>query len=85
MDTASLGLVIASIWFAGASILDLIDKLRQESGLAVLLIAHDLRVVRRVADRAIVLHNAAALRRYATRPSHPLSLAGSPIQIRMTL
>lgn len=40
-----------------ASILDLIDELRQESGLAVLLIAHDLRVVRRVADRAVVLHD----------------------------
>lgn len=39
-----------------ASILDLIDELRRENGLAVLLIAHDLRVVRRVADRAIVLH-----------------------------
>ena len=39
-----------------ASVLDLIDELRRESGMAVLLIAHDLRVVRRVADRAIVLH-----------------------------
>ena len=39
-----------------ASILDLIDELRYESGLATLLIAHDLRVVRRVADRVIVLH-----------------------------
>ena len=40
-----------------ASILDLIDELRRDNGLAVLLIAHDLRVVRRVADRAIVLHD----------------------------
>lgn len=39
-----------------ASILDLIDELRHSSGLAVLLIAHDLRVVRRVADSAIVMH-----------------------------
>ena len=40
-----------------ASILDLIDELRRDNGLAVLLIAHDLRVVLRVADRAIVLHD----------------------------
>ncbi|MEM9563304.1 MAG: ABC transporter ATP-binding protein [Actinomycetota bacterium] len=39
-----------------ASILDLIDSLRAGTGMAVLLIAHDLRVVRRVADRAVVLH-----------------------------
>ena len=40
-----------------ASILDLIDDLRADSGMAVLLIAHDLRVVRRIADRAVVLHD----------------------------
>ena len=38
-----------------ASILDLIDELRREWGLSVLLIAHDLRVVRRIADRVIML------------------------------
>lgn len=40
-----------------APILDLIDVLRHDNGLGVLLIAHDPRVVRRVADRAIVLHD----------------------------
>ena len=40
-----------------ASILDLINELKRESHLAVLLIAHDLRVVRRIADRMTVLHN----------------------------
>lgn len=44
-----------------AAILDLVDELRYESGLATLLIAHDLRVVRRVADRAIVLHEGVVL------------------------
>ncbi len=39
-----------------ASILELIDQLKRESHLAVLLIAHDLRVVRRIADRVSVLH-----------------------------
>ncbi len=40
-----------------ASILDLLDELKRESRLAVLLIAHDLRVVRRIADHVTVLHN----------------------------
>ena len=40
-----------------ASVLDLIDELRRETGMAVLLIAHDLRVVRRIANRAVVLHD----------------------------
>lgn len=40
-----------------ASILELIDQLKRESHLAVLLIAHDLRVVRRIADRVSVLHD----------------------------
>ena len=38
-----------------ASTLDLIDELRRDRGLSVLLIAHDMRVVRRIADRVIVL------------------------------
>lgn len=40
-----------------ASILELIDQLKRESHLAVLLIAHYLRVVRRIADRVSVLHD----------------------------
>lgn len=40
-----------------ASVLELIDDLRRDEDMAVLLIAHDLRVVRKIADRAIVLHN----------------------------
>lgn len=40
-----------------ATVLDLIDQLRRETGMAVLLIAHDLRVVRRIAHRAAVLHH----------------------------
>ncbi len=44
-----------------ASILDLIDELKRESHLAVLLIAHDLRVVRRIADRVTVLHDGRVL------------------------
>ena len=40
-----------------AAVLDLIDELRHDGDMAVLLITHDLRVVRRVADRVLVLHN----------------------------
>lgn len=40
-----------------AAVLDLIDELRRDGDMAVLLITHDLRVVRRVADRVLVLHN----------------------------
>ena len=48
-----------------ASILDLIDELKRESHLAVLLIAHDLRVVRRIADRVTVLHEGSVVERGA--------------------
>ena len=40
-----------------AAVLDLIDELRRDGDMAVLLITHDLRVVRRVADRVLVLHS----------------------------
>jgi peptide/nickel transport system ATP-binding protein len=40
-----------------AAVLDLIDELRRDGDMAVLLITHDLRVVRRVADRVLVLHD----------------------------
>ena len=48
-----------------ASILDLIDELKRKSQLAVLLIAHDLRVVRRIADRVTVLHDGSVVERGA--------------------
>ena len=40
-----------------ATVLDLIDQLQRDSGMAVRLIAHDLVVVRRIAHRAAVLHH----------------------------
>lgn len=48
--TASLDATVA------AQVLDLMDRLRRERGLALLLITHDLGVVARHADRAIVLY-----------------------------
>ena len=41
--------------------------MRRQSGMAVLLIAHDLRVVRRIADRAAVLHRGRVCEHGATR------------------
>ena len=38
-------------------ILDLLDHLRQKNGMAVLMITHDLNLVRRFADRVLVLEN----------------------------
>ncbi len=38
-------------------ILDLLDDLRQHNGMAVLMITHDLNLVRRFADRVIVMEN----------------------------
>jgi len=38
-------------------ILDLLDRLRQQTGMAVLMITHDLNLVRRFADRVIVMEN----------------------------
>ena len=38
-------------------ILDLLDSLRQKTGMAVLIITHDLNLVRRFADRVMVLEN----------------------------
>ena len=40
-----------------SSVLDLIDELRRDGKMATLLIAHDLRMVRRIADRAVVLQD----------------------------
>lgn len=56
-------------------ILDLIDKLRSESGMALLLITHDLNLVRRFSDRVAVMENGVIVEQGATadvtqRPQH---------------
>ncbi len=40
-----------------AQILDLMKELQQRLGMAIILISHDLNVVRRFADRVLVMHN----------------------------
>jgi oligopeptide/dipeptide ABC transporter ATP-binding protein len=72
-------------------ILDLLDRLRRDRGLAVLLVSHDLALVRRHADRVHVLyagrtveHGPAAA--VLTRPGHPYTaglLDASPPAGRM--
>ncbi|GAB2894672.1 dipeptide ABC transporter ATP-binding protein [Uliginosibacterium flavum] len=57
-------------------ILDLLDELRRERGLAVLLITHDLNLVRRFADKVVVMENGILVEQGPTAalmddPQHP--------------
>jgi oligopeptide/dipeptide ABC transporter ATP-binding protein len=59
-----------------AQILDLIDRLRREEGMAVLLVTHDMGVAAELADRVIVMYAGqvvedAAPRDIFARPAHP--------------
>ncbi len=63
-----------------AQILDLLDGLRQEFGMAILLITHDLGVVAKVADRVAVMYagrivETAAVEPIFGRPAHPYTEA----------
>jgi oligopeptide/dipeptide ABC transporter ATP-binding protein len=63
-----------------AEILELLSELRRERGLSVLLITHDLGIVRNVCDRALVFYagrivEAAATAALFERPLHPYTLA----------
>ncbi|OWJ80303.1 ATP-binding cassette domain-containing protein [Haematobacter genomosp. 1] len=59
-----------------AEVLDLIDRLVREEGLALLFISHDLPVVARITDRIVVMEKGRAVEegpveQVFTRPSHP--------------
>jgi peptide/nickel transport system ATP-binding protein len=63
-----------------AQILDLLASLREEHGMSLLLISHDLEVVSHVADRLVVVYAGQAVERGATaevlrRPAHPYTEA----------
>lgn len=57
-------------------ILDLLDRLQRERGMSVLMITHDLNLVRRFADRVVVMEQGRVVEQGATRtlfanPQHP--------------
>jgi oligopeptide/dipeptide ABC transporter ATP-binding protein len=59
-----------------AGILQLLDEIRRESGVAILFISHDLETVELVTDRVLVLYLGAVVEQGATRaifarPAHP--------------
>ncbi|WP_347350577.1 ABC transporter ATP-binding protein [Intrasporangium sp.] len=62
-----------------AQILDLLQELRSERGMALMLITHDLGVASQVADEALVMYAGSAVERapmaeLMQRPSHPYTL-----------
>ncbi|MEQ9491348.1 MAG: ABC transporter ATP-binding protein [Alphaproteobacteria bacterium] len=63
-----------------ANILDLLERLRQETSVAMLFITHDLAVVRRLADRVCVLYHGQVMELGTTEavfapPYHPYTLS----------
>ncbi|MFB6155847.1 MAG: ABC transporter ATP-binding protein [Haloferacaceae archaeon] len=59
-----------------AQLLDLIDDMRDEYGLSVLIITHDLRVISRLCDRVVVMYagqtaEVGATREVIKNPTHP--------------
>ncbi len=61
-------------------IVQLLKKLRDETGVAILFIAHDLAVVRRIAERTLVMYCGQVVEEGRSRdlfstPSHPYTLA----------
>ena len=59
-----------------AKVLDLIRKIRQEFGVSILLVSHDLAVIRMLADRTVVMLDGKVIERGLTDqilddPQHP--------------
>lgn len=59
-----------------AKVLDLIRKIRQEFGVSILLVSHDLAVIRMLADRTVVMLEGKIIERGLTDqildyPQHP--------------
>ena len=61
-----------------AQILDLLKKMQQETGMAVLLITHDLGIISEIADRVLVMYagqivEQAPIKTFFSQPQHPYS------------
>ncbi|HEV7148048.1 MAG TPA: ATP-binding cassette domain-containing protein [Pedococcus sp.] len=59
-----------------AQVLDLLQEIRRETGIALVFISHDLAVVRHLCDQTLVMHRGQVVERGATRrlldsPRHP--------------
>ena len=72
-----------------AQILDLLKAIREERGMALLLISHDLRVVSRICSRVLVMYGGQVVEggeteRILSEPRHPYTrgLLGSRLSIR---
>lgn len=60
------------------AVLGLLERLRDETGVAMVFVSHDLRAVRRLADEVLVVHRGAVVERGATdavfaRPTHEVT------------
>ncbi len=63
-----------------AQVLELLDRLRRERGIALLFITHDLAVVRQVADRVLIMRGGSVVEEGGTErifesPAHPYTRA----------
>ncbi|MER6362754.1 ABC transporter ATP-binding protein [Kitasatospora sp. NPDC001527] len=63
-----------------AQVLELLDRLRRETGIALLFITHDLAVVRQVAERVLIMRGGSVVEegdteRIFTAPAHPYTRA----------
>ena len=73
-----------------AQVLGLLDRLRRERGLAMLFISHDIRVVRYLCDRALVMYAGRVVESgpvdlLADRPAHPVHEAPARLGPRRSI
>lgn len=59
-----------------AQVVELLDELRRELGLALVFVAHDLAVVRRVSDRLVVMRHGRVVE--SARPTRSRSPRATP-------
>lgn len=62
------------------AVLTLLERLREDTGVAMVFVSHDLRAVRRIADDLLVMHDGAAVEHGSAHevfahPTHPVTVA----------